>query len=380
MSRTRRYLRISGWKSTPCIVRIRILTIVGARPQFIKSAPVSRAFKNAGIQEFVVHTGQHYDPEMSAIFFEELDLPKPFAVLECGGLQRDEMIDKIVADLCPIITEVAPQYVLVFGDTNSTLAGALAAVKEGVPIIHVEAGLRSFNDEMPEEWNRIQTDEFSHILFTPSSAADQNIEDEGFLSPHQSVVNVGDTMFDAVQMFSPFARHSLVMGALEWFQKPFALATLHRMENVKHPERLKERIASLNELHRHGIPVWMPLHPSTRKEVEKAGVEIAFNTSPPVGYLEMLWAIQQSAIVITDSGGLQKEAYFLGKHCITLRNETEWVELVDIAANVLHPLGSTEPLSQKVLGMLNEPLPEEIPYGSGDAALQIAQFLLEQGS
>ena len=380
MSRTRRYLRISGWKSTPCIVRIRILTIVGARPQFIKSAPVSRAFKNAGIQEFVVHTGQHYDPEMSAIFFEELDLPKPFAVLECGGLQRDEMIDKIVADLCPIITEVAPQYVLVFGDTNSTLAGALAAVKEGVPIIHVEAGLRSFNDEMPEEWNRIQTDEFSHILFTPSSAADQNIEDEGFLSPHQSVVNVGDTMFDAVQMFSPFARHSLVMGALEWFQKPFALATLHRMENVKHPERLKERIASLNELHRHGIPVWMPLHPSTRKEVEKAGVEIAFNTSPPVGYLEMLWAIQQCAIVITDSGGLQKEAYFLGKHCITLRNETEWVELVDIGANALHPLGSTEPLSEKVLGMLNQPLPEEIPYGSGDAALQIAQFLLEQGS
>jgi UDP-GlcNAc3NAcA epimerase len=380
MSRTRRYLRISGWKSTRCIVRIRILTIVGARPQFIKSAPVSRAFKNAGIQEFVVHTGQHYDPEMSAIFFEELDLPKPFAVLECGGLQRDEMIDKIVADLGPIITEVAPQYVLVFGDTNSTLAGALAAVKEGVPIIHVEAGLRSFNDEMPEEWNRIQTDEFSHILFTPSSAADQNIEDEGFLSPHQSVVNVGDTMFDAVQMFSPFARHSLVMGALEWFQKPFALATLHRMENVKHPERLKERIASLNELHRHGIPVWMPLHPSTRKEVEKAGVEIAFNTSPPVGYLEMLWAIQQCAIVITDSGGLQKEAYFLGKHCITLRNETEWVELVDIGANALHPLGSTEPLSEKVLGMLNQPLPEEIPYGSGDAALQIAQFLLEQGS
>jgi UDP-GlcNAc3NAcA epimerase len=380
MSRIRRCLRISGWKSTRCIVSIRILTIVGARPQFIKSAPVSRALKNADIQEFVVHTGQHYDPEMSAVFFEELDLPKPYAVLECGGLQRDEMIDKIVADLRPIITEVAPQYVLVFGDTNSTLAGALAAVKEGVPIIHVEAGLRSFNDEMPEEWNRIQTDEFSHILFTPSSAADQNIEDEGFLSPHQSVVNVGDTMFDAVQMFSPFARHSLVMGALEWFQKPFALATLHRMENVKHPERLKERIASLNELHRHGIPVWMPLHPSTRKEVEKAGVEIAFNTSPPVGYLEMLWAIQQSAIVITDSGGLQKEAYFLGKHCITLRNETEWVELVDIAANVLHPLGSTEPLSQKVLGMLNEPLPEEIPYGSGDAALQIAQFLLEQGS
>ena len=359
---------------------IRILTIVGARPQFVKSAPVSRAFKNAGIQEFVVHTGQHYDPEMSAVFFEELDLPKPYAVLECGGLERDEMIDKIVADLRPIITEVAPQYVLVFGDTNSTLAGALAAVKEGVPIIHVEAGLRSFNDEMPEEWNRIRTDELSHILFTPSAAADENIVDEGFLSPHQRVVNVGDTMFDAVQMFSPFARHSKAMGALEWFQKPFALATLHRMENVKHPKRLKERIASLNELHQQGVPVWMPLHPSTRNEVEKAGVEIAFKTAPPVGYLEMLWAIQQCAIVITDSGGLQKEAYFLGKHCITLRNETEWVELVDIGANALHPLGSTEPLSEKVLGMLNQPLPEETPYGSGDAALQIAQFLLEQGS
>ena len=359
---------------------IRILTIVGARPQFIKSAPVSQALKNAGIQEFVVHTGQHYDPEMSAVFFEELDLPKPYAVLECGGLERDEMIDKIVADLRPIITEVAPQYVLVFGDTNSTLAGALAAVKEGVPIIHVEAGLRSFNDEMPEEWNRIRTDELSHILFTPSAAADENIVDEGFLSPHQRVVNVGDTMFDAVQMFSPFARHSKAMGALEWFQKPFALATLHRMENVKHPERLKERIASLNELHLQGVPVWMPLHPSTRNEVEKAGVEIAFKTAPPVGYLEMLWAIQHCSIVITDSGGLQKEAYFLGKHCITLRNETEWVELVDIGANALHPLGSAELLSNKVGSLLNQPLPTKSPYGTGDAALQIAQFLIDQGS
>lgn len=379
MSRTRGCLRISGWKSTRCIVSIRILTIVGARPQFIKSAPVSRAFKNFGIQEFVVHTGQHYDPEMSAVFFEELDLPKPYTVLECGGLQRDEMIDKIVADVRPIITEIAPQFVLVFGDTNSTLAGALAAVKEGVPIIHVEAGLRSFNDEMPEELNRIQTDELSHILFTPSVAADRNIEEEGIL-PYQRLVNVGDTMFDAVKMFSPFARHSKAMGALEWFQKPFALATLHRMENVKHPERLKERIASLNELHEHGIPVWMPLHPSTRNEVEKAGVEIAFKTAPPVGYLEMLWAIQQCTIVITDSGGLQKEAYFLGKHCITLRNETEWVELVEIGANALHPLGTTVPLSQKVRSMLNQPLPDEIPYGRGDAALQIAQFLIEQGS
>ncbi len=380
MSRTWRCLCIRGWKSTRCIVSIRILTIVGARPQFIKSATVSRAFKNARIQEFVVHTGQHYDPEMSAVFFEELDLPKPYAILECGGLQRDAMIDKIVADLRPIIAAIAPQYVLVFGDTNSTLAGALAAEKQGVPIIHVEAGLRSFNDEMPEEWNRIQTDELSHILFTPSAAADENIVDEGFLLPHQRVVNVGDTMFDAVQMFSPFARHREAMGELEWFQKPFALATLHRMENVKHPERLKERISSLNELHRHGIPVWMPLHPSTRNEVEKAGVEIAFNTSPPVGYLEMLWAIQQCAIVITDSGGLQKEAYFLGKHCITLRNETEWVELVDIGANALYPLGNSESLSQKVRSMLNQPLPEETPYGSGDAALQIAQFLIEQGS
>ena len=380
MSRIWRCLRISGWKGTRCIVSIRILTIVGARPQFIKSASVSKAFKDAGIQEFVLHTGQHYDPEMSAVFFEELDLPKPHAILECGGLQRDAMIDKIVTDVCPIIAEIAPQYILVFGDTNSTLAGALAAVKEGIPIIHVEAGLRSFNDEMPEEWNRIQTDELSHILFTPSASADQNIVDEGFLSPHQRVVNVGDTMFDAVQMFSLFARYHDAMGVLEWFQKPFALATLHRMENVKHPERLKERIASLNELHQQGIPVWMPLHPSTRNEVEKAGVEIKFITSPPVGYLEMLWAIQQCTIVITDSGGLQKEAYFLGKHCITLRNETEWVELVDIGANVLYPLGATEPLSQKVRRMLKQPLPQETPYGSGDAAIQIAQFLIDQGN
>ena len=361
-------------------MNIRILTIVGARPQFVKSASVSKAFKNIGIQEFVVHTGQHYDPEMSTVFFEELELPKPYAILECGGLQRDVMIDKVVTALRPIIAEVGPQYILVFGDTNSTLAGALAAVKEGIPIIHVEAGLRSFNDEMPEEWNRIQTDELSHILFTPSAAADQNIVDEGFLSQHQRVVNVGDTMFDAVKMFSPFARHHEAMGALEWFQKPFATATLHRMENVKHPERLKERMASINELHKKGIPVWMPLHPSTRNEVEKAGVEIEFNTSPPVGYLEMLWAIKQCSIVITDSGGLQKEAYFLGKHCITLRNETEWVELVDIGANALHPLGETEPLSQKVHRMLSRKLSEKRFYGVGDAAQQIAQFLVDQGS
>ena len=355
---------------------MRVLTVIGARPQFIKSAPVSKALKIAGIQEFIVHTGQHYDQNMSAVFFEELDLPKPLAVLKCGGLQRDTMIDKIVQDLLPIIAKVSPKFILVFGDTNSTLAGALAASNAGIPLIHVEAGLRSFNDEMPEELNRIQTDELSHILFTPSAAADQNILDEGFLSPYQSVVNVGDTMFDAVKMFSPFARHSELMGGIELFMKPFALATIHRRENVKHPERLKERIDALNELHENGISVWMPLHPSTKIEVERIGLEIKFVTSPPVGYLEMLWAIQHSSIVITDSGGLQKEAYFLGKHCITLRNETEWVELIDINANFLHPLGDTELLSEKVNRIIRQSLPSDKPYGKGDAAEKIARTIL----
>lgn len=353
-----------------------VLTVIGARPQFIKSAPVSKALKNSGIQEFTVHTGQHYDENMSAIFYEELDLPKPHAVLKCGGLQRATMIDKIVDDLLPIIAKVSPQFILVFGDTNSTLAGALAASKADIPLVHVEAGLRSFNDEMPEELNRIQTDELSHILFTPSAAADQNILDEGFLLPHQRVVNVGDTMFDAVQMFSPFARYTEIMGPLEFFKKPFALATLHRQENVKYPERLKERIGNLNQLHENGVPVWMPLHPSTRIEVEKNGLEIKFITSPPVGYLEMLWAIQHSSIVITDSGGLQKEAYFLRKQCITLRNETEWVELIDINANVLHPLGEKELLGEKVNRIMGQSIPHDTPYGKGDAADKIARAIL----
>jgi len=355
---------------------MRVLTVIGARPQFIKSAPVSKALKNAGIQEFIVHTGQHYDQNMSAVFFEELDLPKPLTVLKCGGLQRDTMIDKIVQDLLPIIAKVSPKFILVFGDTNSTLAGALAASNAGIPLIHVEAGLRSFNDEMPEELNRIQTDKLSHILFTPSAAADKNILNEGFLSPYQSVVNAGDTMFDAVKMFSPFARHSELMGRLELFMKPFVLATIHRRENVNHPERLKERIDALNELHENGISVWMPLHPSTKIEVERIGLEIKFITSPPVGYLEMLWAIQHSSIVITDSGGLQKEAYFLGKHCITLRNETEWVELIDINANFLHPLGDKELLSEKVNRIIKQSLPSDKPYGKGDAAEKIARTIL----
>ena len=189
----------------------------------------------------MVHTGQHYDPEMSAVFFEELDLPKPHAILS-GGLQRDAMIDKIVADLRPIIAEIGPQYVLVFGDTNSTLAGALAAVQEGIPIIHVEAGLRSFNDEMPEEWNRIQTDQLSHILFTPSAAADENIEDEGIL-PYQLVVNVGDTMFDAVQMFSLFARHHGNYGSIGVVSKAFCSSN-----PASHGERQASRTIGRREL------------------------------------------------------------------------------------------------------------------------------------
>ena len=353
-----------------------VILVVGARPNFMKIAPLHAELVRRGEAVLLLHTGQHYDDNMSKVFFDDLGMPKPDIYLGIGSGSHATQTAKVMIEFEQICLDRTPSMVVVVGDVNSTVACSIVCAKLLVPCAHVEAGLRSFNDEMPEELNRIQTDKLSHILFTPSAAADKNILNEGFLSPYQSVVNVGDTMFDAVKMFSPFARHSELMGRLELFMKPFVLATIHRRENVNHPERLKERIDALNELHENGISVWMPLHPSTKIEVERIGLEIKFITSPPVGYLEMLWAIQHSSIVITDGGGLQKEAYFLGKHCITLRNETEWVELIDINANFLHPLGDKELLSEKVNRIIKQSLPSDKPYGKGDAAEKIARTIL----
>jgi len=355
---------------------MRILTVVGARPQFIKSAPVSKVFLAQGIEEYIVHTGQHYDDSMSAVFFDQLGLPKPIYTLSAGGLNRDAMIASIRKDLLPILESVRPDYVLVYGDTNSTLAGALAADELAIPLLHVEAGLRSFNDEMPEEINRIQTDELSTILFTPSEEANKNIEAEGFLAPFQKVVTVGDVMYDALLMFKKFSRHSEQMGDIKTFNSPFALATLHRQENVKHPERLKERIRTLNTLHNSGLNVWMPLHPSTKQQITANGISIDFITAAPVGYLEMLWLLEKAQIVLTDSGGLQKEAYFMNKPCITLRNETEWTELVESGANELFPLSrSAQEIISVVEKFKNATMPVQEFYGKGDAAALIASTL-----
>ena len=355
---------------------MKVLTVVGARPQFIKSAPVSKAFIDAGIEEFIVHTGQHYDPSMSAVFFDQLGLPKPIKTLSAGGLGRDEMIASIRQDLIPILRVIEPDYVLVYGDTNSTLAGALAANEMNIPVVHVEAGLRSFNDEMPEELNRIQTDELSKILFTPSLEANKNIEAEGFLTPHQKVEMVGDVMYDALLMFKEFGQYSEGMGPIEFFDTPFALATLHRQENVKHSNRLEERILTLNALHNSGLNVWMPLHPSTKKQIESSGIRVDFKTAEPVGYLEMIWLLGKAKIVLTDSGGLQKEAYFMHTPCITLRNETEWVELVESGANTLFPLGTpVERIIDAVSSFDPFNKPKANLYGKGNSAALIAESL-----
>ncbi len=355
---------------------MKVLTVVGARPQFIKSAPVSKSFIAAGIDEYLVHTGQHYDASMSAVFFDQLGLPKPIQTLNAGGLHRDAMIASIRKDLRPILKSIKPDYVLVYGDTNSTLAGALAADELGIPVLHVEAGLRSYNDEMPEEINRIQTDELSTILFTPSEEANKNIHSEGFLASFQKVITVGDVMYDALLMFKEFANYSEAMGDPETFNAPFALATLHRQENVQHPDRLNERIQTLNALHNSGLPVWMPLHPSTKKQLTAHGIAIDFITAEPVGYLEMLWLLERAQIVLTDSGGLQKEAYFMNTPCVTLRNETEWTELVDSGANQLFPLGRpVKEITTVVEELRNASIPVQELYGKGNAAELITQAL-----
>jgi UDP-GlcNAc3NAcA epimerase len=355
---------------------MRIVTVVGARPQFIKSAPVSRVFQDSGIEEYVIHTGQHYDPGMSAVFFDEMNLPKPYVTLHAGQLSRVAMIEKIQSELLPILNSIRPDYVLVYGDTNSTLAGSRAAHALKIPIIHVEAGLRSYNLSMPEELNRIETDKLSSWLFVPSKVAADNLINEGFASDR--IIEVGDVMRDAMSIFAPKSRYTPSLGNESWFQSPFILATLHRQENTQSLKQLKERINQINALHKDVLPVWMPIHPATAKRLEEFGLEFRCNTSKPASYFEMLWALKECAMVVTDSGGLQKEAFWAQKPCITLRDETEWSELVSIGANVLVPSNSELEVTKVASTMLQKEIDfTQQPYGSIGAAKKIVDSILE---
>jgi UDP-N-acetylglucosamine 2-epimerase len=309
---------------------MRVLTVVGARPQFIKAAPVSAALRRDH-QEFLLHTGQHYDREMSQIFFEELDLPAPDQNLGIGSGSHGEQTGRMLPGIERAIQEQRPDWVLVYGDTNSTLAGALAAVKLHVPVAHVEAGLRSFDRRMPEEINRVVADHVSSLCLCPTAAAAAQLEREGI----SGAVVTGDVMYDAFLQQAARARsRSRVLPRFGLTPGGFILATLHRAENVDHPDRLG---AILDGLARSGCRVLLPLHPRTRAAIERFGLVPGpgIEVVEPVGYLDMIALESTATAVVTDSGGVQKEAYFAGRPCVTVRDSTEWTETVDAGWNRL---------------------------------------------
>lgn len=313
---------------------MRVMTIIGARPQFIKAAVVSRAFceHRPDVEEIIVHTGQHYDANMSDVFFDELDIPKPHYNLAIGGGTHGQNTGRMIEKLEALMMELRPDWVLVYGDTDSTLAGALAASKLHIRVAHVEAGLRSFNRRMPEEVNRILTDHVADILFAPTETGRRNLLNEGIAE--EKIKLVGDVMYDASLYYKNKARRPLLPAGLSAESGGFVLCTIHRAENTNDPIRLRNIFEGLGDS---GETIILPMHPRTREKVAEQGIEIPANVRAidPVGYLEMIWLESHCKCVATDSGGVQKEAYFFGKPCVTLRDETEWVELVEVGVNHL---------------------------------------------
>ncbi len=357
-----------------------LITIVGARPQFIKAAPVSAALQASGaIRERILHTGQHFDDDMSEVFFRELGIPHPAWNLGIGGGQHGAMTGAQMAAIEQVLIGEKPDAVLLYGDTNSTLAGALAAAKLHVPVAHVEAGLRSFNRRMPEEINRVLTDHVSQWLFAPTDAAVAHLRREGIAAAN--VHQVGDVMYDAALRFASAARaraqRPVACAALAG--RPFVLATVHRAENTDEPERLRTIVDAFVALAAEIDVVW-PLHPRTRKVLAHQNIAVdghpSLHVVDPLGYLDMIELQSAAELIVTDSGGVQKEAFFFGKPCVTLRDETEWVELVEAGWNRLAPPTSVSALTaafRAALGSTGRPVH---PYGEGDAAPRIARILL----
>ncbi|PCH76420.1 MAG: UDP-N-acetylglucosamine 2-epimerase (non-hydrolyzing) [Flavobacteriaceae bacterium] len=308
----------------------KIVTILGARPQFIKGAVLSREIaKCKDLEEVIIHTGQHYDANMSAVFFEEMGIPTPAYHLNINGLSHGAMTGQMLAEIEKVLLQEKPAAVVVFGDTNSTLAGALAAKKLGIKLVHIEAGLRSFNMQMPEEINRILTDRISDLLLCPTQQAMDNLELEGYDHIENTVVKSGDIMKDAVHYYSRLsAEKSNVLSQLGLTASPFVLATIHRQENTDDLSKLKAIFKGLESI---GLQekVVVPLHPRTKAILEKHGLQYNITFIAPVGYFDMMELLKHCSMVVTDSGGLQKEAFFHKKHCVIARNETEWVELVE---------------------------------------------------
>lgn len=351
-----------------------IATIVGARPQFIKVAPVSKALAATGtVREVLIHTGQHHDAGMSDVFFEELGIAAPDHHLGIHGGGHGAMTGAMLQQIEPVLQELKPDRVLIYGDTNSTLAGALVAAKLHIPVAHVEAGLRSFNRAMPEEINRIVADQLSDILFASTETAVENLKREGIAA--ERIFAVGDVMYDAALQFADVAAHrGELLTKLGIVPKGYVLATIHRAENTDDLARLTAIVSALETVAAK-LPVVLPLHPRTQARMKAA--DLAFDkvrTVPPVGYLDMVALESQAGLIATDSGGVQKEAFFYRVPCVTLRDETEWVELVDLGWNrLVSP--ATSNVAEAILAAIGSAGEDAQPYGDGRSSEAIARVL-----
>ncbi len=354
---------------------MKILTVVGARPQFIKAAPVSREIRKIGT-EILVHTGQHYDDNLSDVFFSDLNLPEPDYHLAVGSGSHGEQTGEMLRKIEQRIIDENPDFVLVYGDTNSTLAGALAAAKLNIKVAHVEAGLRSYNKRMPEEVNRILTDHVSDILFCPSENSVENLKKEGI---KEGVFNVGDVMVDSLLYAAKKAPgYSTILDRMGLEEGEFYLATVHRAENTDDPERLANILEAFVELE---ALIVFPIHPRTRNAIEKFEFEHFLQDTniiliDPLGYLDMVRVEQTAKMILTDSGGIQKEAYWLETPCVTLREETEWVETVDLGWNKL--AGADKEKIFDIIRTFEKPNRHPLLYGDGKAGERIADILLNQ--
>jgi UDP-GlcNAc3NAcA epimerase len=350
---------------------MKIISVVGARPQFIKSAPVSKAIVEAGHEEFIVHTGQHYDYGMSKVFFEELGIPEPFINLNVGSGTHAQQTAEMLVGIEPILISEKPDVVLVYGDTNSTLAGALATAKLQIKLAHVEAGLRSYNRQMPEEHNRVLTDHCSDLLFCPTQTAITNLFNEGI---RRGVHLVGDTMYDSILQFSKLAvQKSSILTKLQLEPKGYALITIHRPYNTDNPEVLSSILTALKRIQ---SIVIFPVHPRTSHIITSLQLLIPPNVRliAPVSYLDMLVLEQNAEAILTDSGGIQKEAYFLKVRCLTLRPETEWVETIDSGWNVLVGTDAGRIASAYEMHFADN-LPHPEYFGDGNASEKIVKLL-----
>lgn len=354
---------------------LKVASIIGARPQFIKASAVSRQLQVRGIKEILVHTGQHYDVEMSEVFFKELQLPKPDYHLGIGGGTHGQNTGRMLEAVEQVLLDERPDWVLVYGDTDSTLAGALAAVKLHFPVAHVEAGLRSFNRRMPEEINRVLTDHASDLLFAPTKTAVKNLLDEGILEDRIHLI--GDVMYDAALYYGEKAeRQSNILDHLGLKPEEYILATVHRAENTDDPNRLRAILEALAEVHKE-LPVVFPLHPRTWKQVKAFGLGSCLEkvlTTNPVGYLDMVMLEKNALAIVTDSGGVQKEAYFYRVPAATLREETEWVELLRTGWNrLLPPMNMSASAILETIGRQGRDI--EL-YGEGKASNRLLSILM----